>query len=47
MVVENKKWLTEEEYKEGLALAQLAPGSLAVQLRIYIGFVHIDYWEQP
>ncbi|MDB5154510.1 MAG: srpC 3, partial [Mucilaginibacter sp.] len=24
-LVENKGWLTEEEYKEGLALAQLAP----------------------
>ncbi|WP_207420708.1 chromate transporter [Desertivirga brevis] len=39
-LVENKKWLTEEEYKEGLALAQLAPGPLAAQLGIYIGFVH-------
>jgi len=26
-LVENKGWLTEEEYKEGLALAQLAPGT--------------------
>src|SRR6187402_2495530 len=39
-LVENKRWLTEEEYKEGLALAQLAPGPLAAQLGIYIGFVH-------
>jgi chromate transporter len=39
-LVENKGWLTEEDYKEGLALAQLAPGSLAAQLGIYIGFVH-------
>jgi chromate transporter len=39
-LVENKAWLTEEEYKEGLALAQLAPGPLAAQLGIYIGFVH-------
>ncbi|WP_242691807.1 chromate transporter [Desertivirga arenae] len=39
-LVEQKKWLTEEEYKEGLALAQLAPGPLAAQLGIYIGFVH-------
>jgi len=39
-LVENKGWLTEEEYKEGLALAQLAPGPLAAQLGIYIGFVH-------
>jgi chromate transporter len=39
-LIENKGWLTEEEYKEGLALAQLAPGPLAAQLGIYIGFVH-------
>lgn len=38
-LVEQKQWLTEEEYKEGLALAQLAPGPLAAQLGIYIGFV--------
>ena len=39
-LVEEKGWITEEEYKEGLALAQLAPGPLAAQLGIYIGFVH-------
>jgi chromate transporter len=39
-LVEQKRWLTEDEYKEGLALAQLAPGPLAAQLGIYIGFVH-------
>jgi len=39
-LVENRGWLSEEEYKEGLALAQLAPGPLAAQLGIYIGFVH-------
>ena len=42
-LVENKKWLSEEEYKEGLALAQLAPGPLAAQLGIYIGFVHYRF----
>src|SRR5476651_2066098 len=41
--VEKKAWLTEEEYKEGLALAQLAPGPLAAQLGIYIGFVHYRF----
>jgi chromate transporter len=39
-LVENRKWITEEEYKEGLALAQLAPGPLASQLSIYLGFLH-------
>lgn len=43
-LVETKKWISEEEYKEGLALAQLAPGPLAVQLGIYLGYVHYGIW---
>ena len=39
-LVVNKKWITEDDYKEGLALSQLAPGPLAAQLSIYIGYVH-------
>lgn len=39
-LVENKKWIAEDDYKEGLALAQLAPGPLAAQLAIYIGYIH-------
>jgi len=39
-LVEDRKWISEEEYKEGLALVQLAPGPLAAQLGIYLGFVH-------
>jgi chromate transporter len=39
-LVEEKKWISDEEYRQGLALAQLAPGPLAAQLSIYIGFVH-------
>jgi len=39
-LVENRNWISEEDYKEGLALAQLAPGPLAAQLGIYLGFVH-------
>jgi len=34
-LVEQRGWITEEDYKEGLALAQLMPGPLAVQLGIY------------
>ncbi len=39
-LVEDRKWITEDDYREGLALSQLAPGPLAAQLAIYIGFVH-------
>lgn len=41
-LVENKKWISEDDYKEGMALAQLAPGPLAAQLAIYIGYVHYN-----
>jgi chromate transporter len=37
--LEERRWVTQEEYKEGLALAQLAPGPLAAQLAIYLGWV--------
>jgi len=40
-IVEEKKWINNEDYKQGLALAQLAPGPLAAQLAIYLGYV--DY----
>ena len=39
-LVENKEWISEDDYKEGLALSQLAPGPLAAQLAIYLGYVH-------
>lgn len=39
-LVEKQGWISEEEYKEGLALSQLAPGPLAAQLGIYLGYVH-------
>ena len=39
-LVEARKWISEADYKEGLALAQLAPGPLAAQLAIYLGYVH-------
>ena len=39
-LVEQRGWISEADYKEGLALAQLAPGPLAAQLGIYMGYVH-------
>ena len=39
-LVDARQWITEADYKEGLALAQLAPGPLAAQLAIYLGYVH-------
>jgi chromate transporter len=37
-LVEERGWVTKEEYVKGLALAQLAPGPLAAQLAIYLGW---------
>jgi len=38
-LVEQRRWVTEAEYRDGLALAQLAPGPLAAQLAIYLGWI--------
>jgi len=38
-LVERRRWISKEDYVEGLALAQLAPGPLAAQLAIYLGWV--------
>jgi chromate transporter len=38
--VERREWMTDADYKEGMAIAQLMPGPLAAQLAIYLGFVH-------
>src|SRR2546425_5613407 len=38
-LVDERGWITKQDYVEGLALAQLAPGPLAAQLAIYLGYV--------
>ena len=42
-LVEKRRWITDADYKEGLALAQLMPGPLAAQLAIYLGYVHYRF----
>jgi chromate transporter len=39
-LVEKRHWIIDEDYKEGLTLAQLMPGPLAAQLAMYLGYVH-------
>ncbi|MBJ6726821.1 chromate efflux transporter [Geomesophilobacter sediminis] len=34
-----RRWITEEEYREGLAFSQMMPGPLAAQLAMWIGFI--------
>ena len=36
---EKRGWITKEEYLRGLTLSQLAPGPLATQLAMYIGYI--------
>lgn len=38
-LVDREKWIAKDDYVQGLALAQLAPGPLAAQLAIYLGWV--------
>jgi chromate transporter len=38
-LVEKRGWIRKEDYVSGLALAQLAPGPLAAQLAMYLGYV--------
>jgi chromate transporter len=37
-LVDDRGWVSKQDYVEGLALAQLAPGPLAAQLAIYLGY---------
>src|SRR5882724_1993909 len=39
-LVEKRQWFTKQEYMKSLALAQLAPGPLAAQVAICLGYVH-------
>src|SRR5512138_2231673 len=43
-LVERRRWILREDYLQGLALAQLAPGPLAAQLAIYLGWVRARVW---
>ncbi len=38
-LVEDRRWISKDDYLEGLALAQLMPGPLAAQLAMYLGWV--------
>ena len=38
-LVDERRWISRQDYLDGLALAQLAPGPLAAQLAIYLGYI--------
>ncbi len=39
-LVDERQWLSDQEFKEGVALSQLAPGPMAAQLAMFIGYLH-------
>lgn len=43
-LVERRGWITQEEYLEGLAVAQTMPGPLAAQLAMWLGYVRKGFW---
>ena len=42
-LVDTRGWFSQEEFLEGLALAQLSPGPLAAQLAMYLGLLAAGY----
>ncbi len=38
-LVDERQWISQEDYLQGLAFSQLAPGPLAAQLAMYLGFI--------
>src|SRR5579864_3743942 len=43
-LVEERKWIPQEDYLNGLAFSQLAPGPLAAQLAMYLGYVRAGFF---
>jgi chromate transporter len=42
-LVDERHWFSEQEFLDGLALAQLSPGPLAAQLAMYLGLLRGGY----
>src|SRR6266566_3553176 len=43
-LVGDKKWLTKEEMREGIAVCQSLPGPLAIQVGIFIAYLRGGFW---
>lgn len=43
-LVKERRWVSKEDYLEGLACSQLCPGPLGAQLAKYIGWLHAGTW---
>lgn len=42
-LVDERRWISQEDYLNGLAFSQLHPGPLAAQLAMYLGFVRAGF----
>jgi chromate transporter len=42
-LVEERQWISQQDYVDGLAFSQLAPGPLAAQLAMYLGYVRAGF----
>jgi chromate transporter len=43
-LVQQKKWVTKDEMREGIAVCQSMPGPLAIQVGIYISYLRGGFW---
>ena len=43
-LVQERKWLSKDEMREGLAVCQSLPGPLAIQVGIYISYLRGGFW---
>src|SRR5881296_3572631 len=43
-LVGDRKWLTKDEMREGIAVCQSLPGPLAIQVGIWISYIRGGFW---
>ena len=43
-LVQERKWLTKDEMREGIAVCQSLPGPLAIQVGIFIAYLRGGFW---
>jgi chromate transporter len=42
-LVQGRRWFTEAEFQQGMAVAQMMPGPLAAQLAMWFGYLHAGW----
>jgi len=43
-LVDERKWLTNEQMREAIAICQSMPGPLAIQVGIYVSYLRAGFW---